>query len=292
MDLELNPNDLLKLICFLRDNLPLFRLQYTASWSDVGWAIERGLYMSMEVYYSFDGNIGLHHENRQFQLQPEYIVLMDNSLKNSCDNGKFRIYGFSYFIDHEKDPDGTKNKAYQSLLSHVVAKPMCSDPSSARLIADIEKDFYFNAKEYETSGFCAIIQVLLGAYRILCNNTSSGKAYINSKSRKIVNKIAEHLINHPESNEKLEAIARQFGLNHRYINRMFKNIYGMPIQKYHCIAKVKQAKRMLSTTNMTMTEIAMALNFANSQYFSYVFKKETGTTPNEFRKLTRGIYNN
>jgi YesN/AraC family two-component response regulator len=50
-------------------------------------------------------------------------------------------------------------------------------------------------------------------------------------------------------------------------------------------ARIKQAKRMLAMTNMNMAEIASQLNFATCQYFSFIFKKEMGMPPNEFRKL-------
>ncbi|MHA4844880.1 AraC family transcriptional regulator [Flavitalea antarctica] len=45
-----------------------------------------------------------------------------------------------------------------------------------------------------------------------------------------------------------------------------------------------ESKRLLTNADMTITEIAYDLNFKDNSYFNRFFKKETGITPDEFRK--------
>lgn len=45
-----------------------------------------------------------------------------------------------------------------------------------------------------------------------------------------------------------------------------------------------EAKRLLTNADMTVTEIAFDLNFQDNSYFNRFFKKNTGITPEEFRK--------
>jgi AraC-like DNA-binding protein len=45
-----------------------------------------------------------------------------------------------------------------------------------------------------------------------------------------------------------------------------------------------EAKRLLTNADMTITEIAYELNFQDNSYFNRFFKKNTGLTPDEFRK--------
>jgi AraC-like DNA-binding protein len=45
-----------------------------------------------------------------------------------------------------------------------------------------------------------------------------------------------------------------------------------------------EAKRLLTNADMTVTEIAYDLNFQDNSYFNRFFKKNTGMTPDEFRK--------
>lgn len=47
--------------------------------------------------------------------------------------------------------------------------------------------------------------------------------------------------------------------------------------------KLNDAKELLSSTEMTLEEIAFKLGFSNGNYFSKVFKKNTGQSPREYR---------
>ena len=45
-----------------------------------------------------------------------------------------------------------------------------------------------------------------------------------------------------------------------------------------------EAKRQLAYTDLTIAEICYKLNFEDPSYFSRFFRRETGMTPNVFRK--------
>ncbi|RYZ32209.1 MAG: AraC family transcriptional regulator, partial [Sphingobacteriales bacterium] len=45
-----------------------------------------------------------------------------------------------------------------------------------------------------------------------------------------------------------------------------------------------EAKRLLVNADISISEIAWQLNFADNSYFSKFFKKQAGTTPEAFRK--------
>jgi len=48
-------------------------------------------------------------------------------------------------------------------------------------------------------------------------------------------------------------------------------------------------KLNLSVTSMPIKEIALELGYESIDYFSTLFKKQTGTTPGQFRNMGRGI---
>jgi AraC-like DNA-binding protein len=50
--------------------------------------------------------------------------------------------------------------------------------------------------------------------------------------------------------------------------------------------RLQRAKEMLSTTNLSIKEIAYRLNFDSPDYFSAKFKIKTGRKPSEFRQDT------
>ncbi len=48
--------------------------------------------------------------------------------------------------------------------------------------------------------------------------------------------------------------------------------------------RIEEAKRLLTTTNLSVKEIAQRLTYEEATYFMHVFKKSTGMTPSSYRK--------
>ena len=44
---------------------------------------------------------------------------------------------------------------------------------------------------------------------------------------------------------------------------------------------------MLANTDLSISDIAMRLGFSDAHYFSYTFKKETGSTPRQYRNANK-----
>ena len=51
-----------------------------------------------------------------------------------------------------------------------------------------------------------------------------------------------------------------------------------------CDTDISKAKELLSTSSMRTSEIAYAVGYNDPHYFSYLFKKNTGLSPRDFRK--------
>ena len=65
----------------------------------------------------------------------------------------------------------------------------------------------------------------------------------------------------------------------------------MPME-YLMDYRIQMATKLLETTNLPITEIAMETGWGSSSYFSKMFRRLTGKTPNEHRKAyqaTQGI---
>ena len=54
--------------------------------------------------------------------------------------------------------------------------------------------------------------------------------------------------------------------------------------QYVIAKKIERTKEMHEDQSLKLYEISNALSFATPQYFSMVFKKQTGMTPNEYKK--------
>lgn len=106
------------------------------------------------------------------------------------------------------------------------------------------------------------------------------------KHRK-VDEAASYISAHYDQPLSLEALARHFFMNKCYLSRIFKEATGCTIVEYLNMCRVKQARQLLTTTDMKITEVAAAVGYENITYFERVFKSCTLTTPLKYRQLYR-----
>lgn len=70
-----------------------------------------------------------------------------------------------------------------------------------------------------------------------------------------------------------------------YLNRALKETTGKPTSVHIAARITAEAKALLQHSEWSVSEIAYALGFEYPAYFNNYFKRETGTTPNKFRKV-------
>lgn len=79
-------------------------------------------------------------------------------------------------------------------------------------------------------------------------------------------------------------IARHINIAEDYLTSCFRQELGTTPIKYVQRYRILQAKKMLKETALTVTEIALAVGFSDSGYFSRVFHRETGLPPETYRR--------
>lgn len=73
------------------------------------------------------------------------------------------------------------------------------------------------------------------------------------------------------------------GLSYRQLSRHFLRTTGTTIKQFQIAERIREAKRLLRSTGMTITDIAFELHYPSSQKFAAQFKTVTGTTPRAYR---------
>ena len=73
------------------------------------------------------------------------------------------------------------------------------------------------------------------------------------------------------------------GLSYRQLARHFRADAGLSIKQYQIAERVREAKRLLANSGLSITQIAFELHYPSSQKFAAQFRRATGTSPGEFR---------
>ena len=68
------------------------------------------------------------------------------------------------------------------------------------------------------------------------------------------------------------------------LKQRFQSELGISPREYINLIKMEKAKELLKDENKTVTDIAFALSFSSSNYFSLVFRQLTGKSPTDFRQ--------
>lgn len=98
--------------------------------------------------------------------------------------------------------------------------------------------------------------------------------------------ILEYVKNNCENNAmSLEMVANAFSLNYTYLSHFFKDYIGENFTNYVTRVKVEKAMDYLRQTEYSISEIAEKLGYANSAVLIRNFKKVTGSTPGQYRKM-------
>jgi AraC-like DNA-binding protein len=81
----------------------------------------------------------------------------------------------------------------------------------------------------------------------------------------------------------LEGASRMQGFTPNYFGNLFRNAMGISFRDYLNKLRLRYACTLLSTTQMSVKEIALSSGYRSVEYFFYVFRRHLGTTPNQYR---------
>lgn len=135
-------------------------------------------------------------------------------------------------------------------------------------------------KAYSQQLLAGIVNHLVGVMYSLERNIELSKEhlYIN-----LINRARLRIRESLESNLTIQDIAEELGLSYSNFRKQFKLYAGISPAMYQQDLRLQRAKELLSTTNISVKEIAYRLNFDSPDYFSAKFKIKTGRKPSDMR---------
>ena len=83
----------------------------------------------------------------------------------------------------------------------------------------------------------------------------------------------------------IEAMATDLGIGAVRLSRTFRRCYGTTIGEYRRRLRVERACHLLVDPEARLADVAVETGFADQSHFTRVFKRQTGLTPGEFRRL-------
>ncbi|MCB9135120.1 MAG: AraC family transcriptional regulator [Anaerolineales bacterium] len=101
----------------------------------------------------------------------------------------------------------------------------------------------------------------------------------------VILKVISYLEENMEEKITLSDVAEKIYINKNYLCSLFHEETGKTFSEYLTELRIEQAKHLLQHSELTIMEISEKLAYCDNFYFTKVFKRKMGMSPNRYRKL-------
>lgn len=156
------------------------------------------------------------------------------------------------------------------------------------IIENIQQEYHSNIDTFSQNIIISQIETLLNY-----SERFYQRQFITRKisNHKILDSLEELLNDYFENKDlitkglpSVQYIANQLNVSPNYLTGLLKTLTGQSTQQHIHEKLIEKAKEKLSTTQLSISEIAYELGFEHSQSFSKLFKNKTNISPLEFRQ--------
>ncbi len=118
---------------------------------------------------------------------------------------------------------------------------------------------------------------------VLLATLAMDEAKASTQGSNYVDAAIHYIYQHIDEPIKLADVANALGISTSYLSRKFREVVNASVIAFITSIKMKRASHYLQYTNVPIQQVARRLGYTDSYYFSRVFKKEFGLSPQHFR---------
>ena len=237
----------------------------------------RNLY---EFNYIKKGNTAYIINNEMYNLTSGDVVVMPpNTLHKSIQTTNEVREKIIFYLD--RDYLSTFLDSRMSLPVTPTIYHVSDTKRIAEIFEELNKEFYGQSQR-------VYMEILIGELIVLLHRTEK-KMTTAHKSSGIITDILQYIKEQYKSDITLKDTANKFYLNPSYLSRFFKEQTGFTFYQYITKLRIKDANKLLSLTDKSITEIAFLCGFNSSNNFCKAYKKIMGISALEYKRLSKSV---
>ncbi|MBE4949856.1 helix-turn-helix domain-containing protein [Chryseobacterium culicis] len=154
------------------------------------------------------------------------------------------------------------------------------------IIDNIKQEYQTNIDQFSKQIIISQIESLLNYSERFYNRQFITREKSNHQILERLEKLLDKYFEHTIAEKGLlsvQFIADELNISPKYLSTLLKTLTGQNTQQHIHNKLIEVAKEKLSTTNLSVSEIAYEMGFEHSQSFSKLFKSKTAQSPLEFR---------
>ncbi|MGM1057741.1 helix-turn-helix domain-containing protein [Saccharothrix sp. Mg75] len=233
-----------------------------------------------EIVY-VTGGTGAHVVDlARWELEPPHLCVIAPGQVHHWDgardlDGFVVLFTDDFLLDHPADRD---------LLRRLSARPWLTldDPGPiGRLVAELDE-------EHRRGGEESVLRALLHVLVVRATRLPATPAASPSPTGAVAGEFARLLGRVERGTWSVRAYAERIGVTPGHLTEAVKAATGRTPSQLVREARVREAKRLLARTDLSVRQVAGRVGFGDPAYFCRFFRRETGTSPGGFRRSQRG----
>lgn len=194
-----------------------------------------------------------HNETSSSEDPLHYVVMGTDELEFEISSGKnYFIYNFA-----------SHNKQLHFYIKSILAEMRTQDDHFEYVCQNLFQNLIYQIQRWTKIQF-------LGTQ--------------SQKTNKECRFIEQYLNEHFREDISLQSLSEIVHLSKYYLAHAFKEYRGVSPINYLTQIRINEAKHLLETTDFSAAKIADFTGFSSQSYFSQIFHKEIGMTPNQYRR--------
>ena len=132
-------------------------------------------------------------------------------------------------------------------------------------------------------------EYLLSALKIMsmCAGYIYTREFIKNSSDALAVRVNEYITQHLSERLDTKQLCNIFYVSKSKLYKTSLNAFGIGITDYIREKRMEKAKKLLASTDLSITAIALETGVCDTNYFSRIFKETTSLTPRQYRKSFR-----
>lgn len=235
---------------------------------------------NLEIFYFISGKGFFETENGTIPIKENTLLVVNSSVLH-------RQYSTC------KPPLMFYNINFSSLnLENVPENCISNNDYEVHVFSDKKNKVYslFSALQKDTLKSDLTFLALQSRAFLLLDEIT--QVFIKSKSSSspkknkdlILSEIQFFIMDNYEIKITLDELSKKFFISKSRLSHDFKKEFGVSPIEYLIDVRLKKAETLLSSSNKTITDIALETGFSNTNYFSDFFRKKHGVSPLQYRK--------
>ncbi len=254
----------------------------------------------IEIVYIISGSARHFMGDINYEVRKGDLVIVNYGVPHTFipldDDEPFKTYDLLFTTDFF-DVSGMRSKDFSALASSYLfcslfANDTIGENGLNLIRSETENLSSIFSKIYEEytnrqKGFMNIIRAYLVELITKIFREVDRKAHSHGtrEQREVVEKAIDYMKHNFNTRINLDSIVKDLFLSKNYFRQLFKSTTGMSVTDFIQNTRINEAIRLLETTNRTIYDIAGDCGFGDVKFFYKTFKKITGKTPNEYRKI-------